>query len=212
MNRIQLISAALGDAHREDYATIEEQGIPITTRFLQEAEARISARLETYGLQFEFTDANRDDITSPVYTLPDRVVSIRYLFVEGCAKPLTRVDETLIAQYSRTTRVHLYAVRANSIIVAGVPAEGTTIRMHYFGLPEPLVNDTDTNKLLNDYPQLYKDAMQVSIYKRAENYDAASIASSSAQALIDEINRKVKKGLGGKQSANPYNVSWRSSY
>lgn len=213
MNRLQLIAGALGDSHREDYATKSEDGIPITTRFVAEAEAMISARLEAYGLQKVLTDADRPGgITSPIYTLPSKIRLVRHLFLDGCAKPLDAVDETVVAQRSQSTRVEVYAVRVSSVILAGTPAENSTLTLHYFGLPDPLVQETDTNQLLNDYPQLYKEAMQVSIFKRARDYEAASAAFSSANGLIDEINRQVKKLLGGARSSNPYNVTWRSSY
>lgn len=205
MNRSELITAALSDSHREDY-------LPHASRFVAEAEAMIAARLESYGLEAVLDDDDRADITSPIYTLPSRIRLVRHLFRVGCAKPLEAVDETVVSQRSRSTNVECYAVRVSSVIVAGTPAEDAQLTLHYFGLPEPLIQDTDTNALLNDYPQLYKEAMQVSIFKRAKDFESSQVAFSSANGLIDEINRQVKKLLGGARSSNPYNVTHRSSY
>ncbi len=213
MNRSEIITAALADAHREDYATVVEDGIALPDRFMAEAEALISARLESYALEYQFTDADRGGITtSPVYTLPPRVTLVRHLFKTGCPIPLSAVDETIVGQRSRSSGVECYAVRARGIIVAGTPAAETTLDLHYFGLPAPLVQATDTNTLLNDFPQLYKEAFQIPVFKRARDYEAVQAINSSVQSLIDEINRKVKKLLGGARSSNPYNVTWRSSY
>lgn len=206
MNRSELITAALSDSHREDYTAH-------ASRFVSEAEAMIAARLETYGLEVTLTDTDRgDDITSPVYSLPARLKLVRHVFKIGEPIPLDAVDETTVGQYSNIVQVACYAVRVSSLIFAGLPPEDTQFRLHYFGLPAPLVQDTDTNSLLNDFPQLYKEAMQVSIFKRARDYEAATAAFTSANGLIDEINRQVKKQLGGARSSNPYNVGWRSSY
>lgn len=213
MNRAELIAAALGDSHREDYATKMENGIPITSRFVTEAEALIASRLESYGLEVTLSDTDRgDDFTTPVYALPDRLRLVRHVFKVGQTVPLDAVDETTIGLYSSAKEIVAYCVRVAHLIFAGLPGEGTEFRLHYFGLPAPLVNDTDTNKLLNDYPQLYKEAMQVYIYKRAKDFESAQVAQQSALGLIDEINRQVKKQLGGARSSNPYNVSFRSSY
>lgn len=213
MNRSELIAAALGDAHREDYATKAEGGILITTRFVTEAEALIASRLEAYGLEATLNDVSRsNDFTSPIYALPDRLRLVRHVFKVGQPVPLDAVDETNIGLYSSAREVIAYCVRVAHLIFAGLPGEGTEFKLHYFGLPAPLVNDTDTNKLLNDYPQLYKEAMQVYIFKRAKDFESAQVAQQSALSLIDEINRQVKKQLGGARSSNPYNVSFRSSY
>jgi hypothetical protein len=66
--------------------------------------------------------------------------------------------------------------------------------------------------LLNDCPQLYIEAAQVYVFKRARNFQAATEAGNSVQFMINEINRRMKKKLGGAQSSNPYNVDFRSSY
>jgi hypothetical protein len=50
------------------------------------------------------------------------------------------------------------------------------------------------------------------LFKRARNLELASAMFQSVQSLIRDINRKMKKKLGGGQSANAYNVSFRSSY
>ena len=204
MNYAELKTAILSDSHREDYTDHID-------RFVDEAEAFIFARLQSYGLQVTLTDADRSGVDSPVYTLPEKLVQIRYIIPTGC-KPLDQVDETVVSMWQNSSSVMVYAIRTATIILAGLPAADSEFDLQYFGLPPALVEDEDTNQLLTDYPQLYKETAQISVFKRAQNYQAAQIAQDSATGIINEINRKVRKQLGGARASNPYNVSFRSSY
>jgi hypothetical protein len=205
MNYGELKTAILSDSHREDYTDY-------VARFVAEAEAMIRARLTGYELSVTLTDADRNNVlTSSVYTMPSALKQVRYVIPTDCA-PLDQVDETLIAHYRTMTQVLVYAVRSDSIVVAGTPAEAAEFTLRYFGLPAPLTLDADTNALLTDFPQLYKEAAQVPLFKRARNFEAAQIAFQSANSLIDEINRTMRKKQSGARSANPYNVNFRSSY
>lgn len=202
----ELKTAVYGDAHREDYAL----NAALVARFTAEGEALIAARLEAYSLEATLNDAARVGVTS-AYNLPAKIVLVRHLLGSD-GKPLEAVDETTIGLHQSLTTAMEYVVRPAHIAIAGTPAAGSVFTLKYFGMPAALVLDADTNTLLNDYPQLYKEAIQVSVFKRARDYEAAEVAFQSANALIGEINRKMKKLLGGAKSANPYNVSWRSSY
>lgn len=204
MNYGELKTAIASDSKREDL-------IAEVPRFVQEAEGMIYARLKSYGLEYELTDADRDDTTSPVYTLPTKVVQVRHVIPPQC-QPLTQADETLVAMHRANTQVKFYVVRPNTIVLAGTPAAEATFLLQYFGLPAPLDADGDTNALLNDFPQLYKEAAQVPLFKRVKDFESAQVAFQSANSLIDEINRLVRKKISGAQAANPYNVSFRSSY
>lgn len=205
MNFGELKTAILSDSHREDYTAH-------VARFVQEAEGLIASRLESYSLEYTFADADRaGDTTSNVYTLPAKVVLVRHIIYNNL--PLEEQNETSIGLYRSFQDLVMYAIRPLSIAFAGVPPALAAPKMLYFGLPPALTADGDTNTLLTDYPQLYKEAAQVSVYKRAENLEKASAAFQSVISLIDDINRRVKKQMGGAQSlATPYNVQFRSSY
>lgn len=201
MNYEELKAAILGDTHREDYQ-------PFIERFIQQGEALIALSLEGYFL--EATIDEDDRVVDAVYTLPSKVTLMRTVLYNNC--PLDQVDETLVAQYRNVSDVRAYCMRDSTIVFAGIPGEDSEFQLNYFGLPAALENDVDTNNLLNDCPQLYIEAAQVYLFKRARNFEAASAMQQSAMAYIREINRKMKKKLGGGQSANAYNVSFRSSY
>lgn len=203
MNFAQLKSRALSDSHREDYE-------PFIADFVEQGEAYIYSQLESYGLEYTLTDADRLEAGSPVYSLPQPFTAERYFFVNSL--PLDKRDESAIYNARASTSVISYCMRPRHVIFAGTPADGTNIELHYWGLPQRLSDDTDTNNLMNDYPQLYIEATQIYIWKRANNFDKVNETTSSVDKTIREINRKVKKQLGGARSSNPYNVRWRSSY
>jgi len=206
MDRSTILTAAFSDTHREDLQTTYQD------RFMIEAESIIRQRLEFYALEATLDDTARVAPSSAVYNLPARDIAlVRHVF-RSDGLPLDQVDETNINTYSSLSQVLAYVVRPTTIKVAGNPGAGDTLSVHYFGMPTALLSAGDSNTLLNDYPNVYKEAIQVSIWKRARDFDAATAMFQSVNAAIDEINRKMKKLLGGARSANPYNTEWKSSY
>lgn len=202
MNYAELKEAIRSDSHRQNYTD------DVIERFITQGEALISLSLEGYFL--ESTIDEDDRVTDGVYTLPGRVALMRTVLFDN--KPLDQVDETLISQYRSITDVVAYCMRGATVVFAGVPPEDSEFTLNYFGMPAALVADGDTNNLLNDCPQLYIEAAQVYLFKRARNLEMSSAMFQSANSLIRDINRKMKKKLGGAQSANAYNVAFQSSY
>ncbi len=204
MNRSELIDAAFGDAHREDYITLH------SSRFIAEAEAFIFAKLESYGLTYVLGDVDRVVPLDSEYNLPSKLVTLRKVIYNYA--PLDQRDETFIAHWRTSPDVIGYVIRPRTIVFAGIPPASAALTILYWGLPPALVNGTDTNTLLNEYPQLYKRAIQISIYLRAENIPAKQEAENDVVNLIADINRKVKKQMAGAEASNPYCTTWRSSY
>jgi hypothetical protein len=201
MNFGELKTAILSDTHREDYS-------PYVARFVAQGEALIALSLEGYFLTATLDEDDR--VLEAIYTLPSKVSLMRTVLYEN--RPLDPVDETLVYQYREDKIVRAYCMRDSTIVFAGIPPEDAEFTLNYFGMPAALSADADTNNLLNDCPQLYIEAAQVYLFKRARNFDAASAMFQSVNSYIRDLNRKTKKKLGGGQSANPYNVAFRSSY
>lgn len=201
MNYGELKTAILSDSHREDYTAY-------VARFVQQAESLIAVNLEGYFLETSITESSRS--VENVYTLPARVTAMRTVIYDQF--PLTQVDETNIGLYRSDAAVHSYCMRGSNIVFAGIPPTDAEFDLFYYGMPAALAADGDTNNLLTDCPQLYIEAAQVYVYRRARNFQASQTAFDNVQFLISEINRKMKKKLGGGQAANPYNVYFRSSY
>jgi hypothetical protein len=201
MTYAELKAAILSDTHRADYE-------PYIARFVAQGEALIALSLEGYFLTATLDEDDR--VLEAVYSLPSKVTLMRTVLYDN--RPLNPVDETLIAQYRSVADVMSYCMRDSTILFAGIPPEDAEFTLNYFGMPAALTNDTDTNTLLEECPQLYIEAAQVYLFKRARNFEAASAMFQSVTSYIRDINRRTKKKLGGGQSANPYNVSFRSSY
>lgn len=201
MNYEELQAAILSDTHRADYS-------PYIVRFIQQGEALISVSLDGYFLETAIDEDDR--VTDGVYTLPAKVTTMRTVIHNN--NPLRQVDETLVARYRTASDVFCYCMRDSNIVIAGIPAEDSVISLNYYGMPSALANPSDTNNLLSDYPQLYIEAAQVYLFKRARNLEVASAMFQSVQYMTREINRKMKKKLAGGESANTYNVYFRSSY
>lgn len=201
MNYTELKEAILSDTHRSDYSTL-------INRFVEQGEALIALSLEGYFLEATLTESDR--VIDAVYTLPAKVTMMRTVVHDD--RTLVRTDETNIIDYRDDSAVHSYCMRDSTIVFAGIPPDDAEISINYYGLPAALSDSAPTNNLLTDCPQLYIEATQVYLFKRMRNYQAADLAMNSTQFIINELNRKMKKKLGGAQSANPYNVYFRSSY
>ena len=203
MNYAELQQAVLDDTHKSQYAGATIQ------RMITQAEGLISSRLKSYNFIATLVDANRVAVNSPIYTLPDKLVDLRYVKINKL--PLDKVDETTIYLRKSFNQPSCYVQRAKQIEIAGNPALLTTIDIDYMGLPNALAV-TPTNTLLDEFPQLYIDATSYFVYRRAQDTENAQIAFDSVVDLCRELNRKMKKLLGGAQSAPAYNVKFRSSY
>lgn len=208
MNYGQLKTRAASDCHREDYLT--NGYLP---EMVAQGEALIESVLESFAFVTPLTDANR---VANVYTLPaSRVTLVKHVYVSDSPLPLTQSDETQIALMiaSNSPKCTNFAVRpGNSLVFGGSPSVGATVTVHYFGMPARLALDTDVNQLLTDYPQLYLEATGVYIHKRAKDLESSAAAYQSVIALARELNRRMKKLIGGSEAVGPYNVGYGSSY
>lgn len=205
MNYEELQAAIVADTHKSEYAG------EIVQRMIAEGEALIRSMVHTYGMEYTLTDADRASSESNVYNLPSRCKQVRYIYNDS-SMPLDQVDENLAWEFRTNTQISMYAIRPRAVLIAGTPAAETELQLHYFGMPEALSNEESTNTLLDDYPQLYKDAASVYVFKRAQDYESAQIMLQSVQGLAAKINNNVKKLLGGARATNVYNTTFRSSY
>lgn len=203
MNYTDLQQRILDDTHKNQYA-----GEPVQ-RFIAQGEALIAAHLESYNFLAQLTDANRTGVGLPTYTLPVGLDQLRYVRINGY--PLDKVDETSVYLQREASQPRVYVQRIGQIQIAGNPGLTTTIDIDYMGMPAPLAS-VATNTLLDKAPQLYIDAASVYVFRRAQDYDSAEIALQSLVSLCAGLNRKMKKLLGGANSAGPYNVTHRSAY
>ncbi len=202
MNKLELRTALIADTHR-DYGEAE------MNRYIAQGESLIRQKLVAYGLEYTFTDADRNTDTA-IYVLPTGVVKVRQIFYNGCK--LDELDEAGIANLKHIIGLRAYVIRPNSILVASMPDVGTEFQMNYLGIPDALDTDVATNPLLDDCQQLYLEAAAVYVYKRAQDYESSQGALASFSSLITAINTKMKRLLGSPRAAPVYNTAFRSSY
>lgn len=205
MNYSELQAAIIADTHKSEYAGETIQ------RLIAEGESLIRALVSTYALEYTLTDVDRASTESNVYSLPSRCQQVRYIY-NANAMPLDQVDENLAWEFRTKTELTMYAIRPRAVLIAGTPSAESELALHYFGMPEALSEEDPTNTLLDDYPQLYKEAASIYVFKRAQDYESAQIMFQSVQGLATKINGNVKKLLGGARAVNIYNTNFRSSY
>lgn len=205
MNYGELKAAIIKDSHRDDY-------VAEVPRYISQGEGKIASLLDGYILSDTLTDIDRLSPTSSVYVLGSGVTAMRSVIRASTGLPLKQTDETTAAQHMSIKDPLMYVMRDASIYIVGNPGTGESINIVYYGMPQPLAADSDTNSLLNEYPQLYNMAAQIFILQRARNWNAANEMIRDVNALIRSINRRTRKKLGGAQSATPYNTNFRSSY
>jgi hypothetical protein len=192
----------------DDTKAIRYTGSPVQL-FISLGEALIGSRLEFYNFLTDLNDANRIVVGEGRYTLPARLKHLRYVRVNGL--PLDKVDETTAYVERSASQPLVYCQRASEILIAGIPAPLTTLTIDYMGMPAAFAT-TPTNTLLDNVPQLYIDAAEFYLYRRAENFDGAQRALDSFGDICRQLNQQMKKLLGGAQPVPTYNTRFRSSY
>jgi hypothetical protein len=85
-----------------------------------------------------------------------------------------------------------FTVIGNSIkIPDGVSGDLTLV---YYGLPSALVNDADTSPVLDAYYDIYLTAALKQAHLHTKNIDAAQVAQTELDSMIDGANKTVVVG------------------
>lgn len=200
MNYGELKTAVLADGHRTDLATH-------IARFVREAEGMIRRELRAFPLSGTLTDANRPGVTSGVYTLPDGLLELRAVYRKGDdGDALEQVALSVIRRRSGAARPLQYAIRGKQIEVRGIPGAAAELEIEYLGHPAALVNDADTNELLDNHETLYKEAALFFLHKHCENVELAQGALDTFTDAVEKLNQQVGRKLGGASIAGAYNL------
>jgi hypothetical protein len=207
MTYAALQTAVIEDTHRPDLTGL----VP---RFIRECEGMIRRELTAYLLTLTLTDTDRVTASEPIYTLPDGVMVIRRIAAHGQHGPeITRINLGSLTQYDSTHRLAMYAEAGDGTIeFRGNPPDTTTFVMNYYGMPAPLVNDADTNSLLEDHETLYKSGAMFNLYQHTQDRELAGDALSIFTNTIESLNEQVARKIGGAKIAPSYNFSGGSSY
>jgi hypothetical protein len=147
MNHGELKAAVSGWLKRSDMAAI----IPT---LIQLAEARIARELRvTSMLKFTTITANAAAVTAPADLLEIKAMA----YTDAATPVRTGTVEQVLLERARISGYRpVYAVVAGDQILFGpAPDASYTISAAYYGKPDALVADADTNWLLTNHPGVY---------------------------------------------------------
>jgi len=206
MTYAELQTAIIEDSHRPDLTAL----VP---RFIAEGEGMIRRDLVGYVLSYTLTEADRVTDTA-LYTLPQGTEQIRALNVPGRATDgLTRVAPDGLQRYADYSDPAVYCQYGNgTVAIVPNPATGATFDLVYFGTPDPLVNDADTNTLLEENESLYKSASLFWLYQNTQDRELGADQLDIYEGIMRQLNEQVARRVGGNTIQHSYNFNTRSAY
>jgi len=164
MNYLELRTLVAETAHRSDLSG----NIP---GFIAQAEALIASRVESRYMETSVTLSDLDRSgTSVVYSLPNDFLSARSIATVGVPSNQRRTELRSLGFAESTFISHLPAETTNLVgyfltgadtpsdrkmLIFPAPALGVEISVSYFAIPAPLINDSDTTRLLTNQGDLY---------------------------------------------------------
>lgn len=202
-----LQQAIIEDTHRPDLALL----VP---RFIRECEGLIRRDLVAFLLTTTLTDTERAAADSPIYNLPTGVLIIRRIAPQDAhATEVQRINLGSIGRFSVSGRVAVYAEAGDQTIeFRGTPGATAIFDLNFYGIPAPLVNDLDTNTLLENHETLYKAGAMFFLYQHTQDRELAADAQDIFFGVITTLNDQVARKIGGAKIAQSYNFSGGSSY
>ena len=207
MNYAELQTAIIEDTHRQDLANL----VP---RFIREGEGMIRREMTAFILTTTLEETDRS-ITNPAqYILPSGVLIIRRIAIAGSlGSDLTRIALGSITSYTATQRVAVYVEPGDGLIeFRGNPPQDTIFDLNYFGMPAPLVADTDTNTLLDENETLYKAAAMFYLYQNTQDRELASDALDVFNGVVATLNEQIARKIGGAKITASYNFGSGGGY
>lgn len=208
-----LKAAALSDTHRTGDADV----IAELPRFVRLVEGMIARKCPNAEQDATTTldDTDRSGVTSDLYTLPDGLLEVRRVelaTVDAEGYPLDPVGPNRIALTHRTQRPVFWAVLGNRLQIRGVPGEGSEFSVLYFGRLSALVDDDDTNAILQAQEALYLHALNHHIYRFAEDLELAAQELGYWEDAADALNEATRRKLGAAGAGQAYDFGGGGGY
>jgi hypothetical protein len=207
MDYADLQTAVIEDSHRPDLANL----VP---RFIREGEGMIRREMTAYLLTTTLEEADRSPTNSSQYILPTGVLVIRRLAIQGSlGSDVTRIALGSITSYTTTQRVAIYVEPGDGTIeFRGTPPTDTIFDLNYYGMPAPLVADTDTNALLEENETLYKAAAMFYLYQNTQDRELAADAQDVFEGVVETLNEQIARKIGGAKITASYNFGSGGGY
>lgn len=199
MNYGELQTAIIEDTHRADLESL----VP---RFIREGEGMIRREMSAYILTTTIEEADRSGTDPAKYSLPSGVLLIRRIAIkDSLGSDITRIALGSITSYTTAQRVAVYVEPGDGLIeFRGAPPTDTIFDLNYFGMPAALVEDADTNTLLDENETLYKAAAMFYLYQNTQDRELASDALDVFQGVVVTLNEQIARKIGGAKITASY--------
>lgn len=199
----ELQAAILSEAHRPDLAGETVQ------RFIRECEGMIRRELRFITLRVTLAEADRD--SGGLYTLPDGFQEMRRVIGVG-ETPVEQVGLDAIRTYPASAPLLQYAMHDNTTVeFRGVPATDAEVPIVYLGHPPPLEDEDDTNDLLRLHESVYIRGGLFFLYQHTQDRELGEDALGIFNGVIEQLNERAGRTMGGATTAGAYNFSGRSA-
>jgi len=207
MTYAQLKTAVIEDTHRPDLAAL----VP---RFIREAEDMIRREMVAYILTTTLSEADRSLSNPAQYALPSNTLVIRRISLQGqLGGEIIRAALGASSRYTDTQRVGIYVEAGDGLIeFRGTPPADAIFDLTYFGAPPRLVDDIDTNELLDENETLYKSGAMFYLYQNTQDRELASDALAVFRGVIETLNEQIARKIGGAKITASYQFGKGGGY
>ena len=207
MNYGELKTAIIEDTHRPDLTSL----VP---RFIAEGEDMIRREMNAFLLTTTIEESARSLTNAAQYSLPERVLIIRRIAVAGTlGSDVTRIALGSITGYTTTQRVAVYVEPGDGLIeFRGTPPEDTIFDLNYYGTPARLVDDGDTNTLLDENLTMYKASAMFYLYQNTQDRELASDALDVFNGVVATLNEQIARKIGGAKITASYQFGSGGGY
>jgi len=193
MNRSEIITSALAYADRTDPETLA-----MMSTFIPEVEARINRRLRTMEMVSRTTVLMVKD--QHYFGLPAYFNGIRDIEVResDAVKGQTAIVLNPEQMNSKTTDdgCIYYSIIANQIQIYP-PQDGKVLELIHYQKLKPLILDTDSNWLSEDYPDAYIRMIHAHIEMYVKNFQSAEMLLALADGTLGDIESSDDKNRWG---------------
>jgi hypothetical protein len=199
VNYGELKAAVLAETHRPDLSAL-------VGSFIERAEDMLARRLRAAEMVSRalITDAERIGSTS-VFQLPSDYLETRAVWAPRPGTGERWVEQRSLSQIRNvplTAPIIWYATSGDRIEFRGNPSSATVIDMEYYARPATLVDDADTNLLLQRHQELYLAGASFYLYRHTQDLELAQAQLDSLADTIDGLNEQAARHLGS-PTVNP---------
>lgn len=174
-------------------------------QFVQLCEAMI--RREVRAMETRTTLEEADRVSGGVYSLGGQVQAVRSIVASASNGGTYRLENVGLAGIRilpADAEPQHFAIVGQTVEIRGVPATDAELELVYIGWPDAL-EDTATNELLTNYPDLYLYGSLFHLYNYTQDLELAQAALSVFGDAVEKVNEAIAHRIGGGSVMPAYN-------